>query len=755
MKRKIEKIAIKIGGMHCASCAQNVEKALAEVPGVLTGNVNLAGEKASLELDTERVDLVQIGGVIEGVGYEYLGPVTSAIAESQDELDKQRFEQARRRLALAWAFTVPIMLWMLVKMGLGYAWPNATTYNLGMIILALPVLLWTGWPTLRSAGNAALHRSANMDVLIALGSLASLATGPLAFFFPIHTFAGISAMIMAFHLTGRFFEAKAKGRASEAIKKLLQLGAKTACVLRDGNEVEVPIEKVGVGDLMVIRPGEKIPTDGLVVDGVSSIDESMATGESMPIEKSPGSEVIGATVNQFGLLKVEATKVGQDTFLAQMILMVEEVQTQKVPIQQFADRVTGMFVPLILALALVTFAAWLLFPEALKGIPTSLQFMMPWVNPNYDTITLAIFAFVAVLVIACPCALGLATPTALMVGAGKGAENGILIRDGAAMQKLNAVKTIIFDKTGTLTAGRPTVTDVIPGKEFSKSELLRLTASLEAASEHPLAKAITQAAAEAQIELAEVRSFEAVPGKGLSGRINGDAILVGTRSLVEENGGHAGAMKDELQELEAEAKTAIMTAINGEVAGVVAVTDEIKDEAPTAIYALKEMGFEIAMITGDNEKTAKSLARRLGIDRVSAEVLPDEKVNEVKRLQEELGPVVMIGDGINDAPALTQADVGIAIGTGTDIAIESSDITLVRGNLLNVASAIKLSRATFRKIRQNLFWAFFYNVVAIPMAVLGLLHPVIAEIAMAASSVTVVTNANLLKRVKIEMVSQN
>jgi Cu+-exporting ATPase len=750
VRMETQKITLKIGGMHCASCVGNVERFLADTPGVLEVKVNLATEKALVEFDPALAKLDDLKRAVENSGYQFVGFEEDQQSEAEADRDVKKVRDAKIRMAVAWAFTIPLMLWMAVGMAQGHHWPTPFIHNLVMVVLALPVLLWPGWETFRSAWNAVTHKHANMDVLIALGTTASILTGLLAFFMPVLSFAGIAAMIMAFHLTGRYIETKARGRASEAIKKLLQLGAKTARVIRDGRELDLPIESVQVGDVMVIRPGEKIPTDGKVVEGDSLVDESLATGESMPVQKQPGSEVIGATINQHGLMKVQATRVGKDTFLAQMIRMVEEVQSSKVPIQQFADRVTAIFVPAIVALATVTFLAWLIFPEALRTAPQWAQTFLPWVQPDVSPFTLAIFAFVAVLVIACPCALGLATPTALMVGSGMGAEHGILIRDGAAIQKLKDVKVIVFDKTGTLTKGRPAVTDVIPLNGFPASEVLQFAASLEAASEHPLGKAIVDSAKVSNLTLSEVSDFRALPGKGVAGTVRGKHVLVGTTALLDEFNVHADSAEAQITAIKSEAKTAMLTAIDTQVAGVIAVADELKVEAADTIKEIEKMGYETAMITGDNRHTAEAIATKVGIKHVLAEVLPHQKVAEIKRLQNEVGGVAMVGDGINDAPALTQADVGIAIGTGTDIAIESADITLVRGNLDSVVEAIKLSRATFRKIKQNLFWAFFYNVVAIPLAVLGLLHPVIAEIAMASSSVTVVTNANLLKRISLK-----
>jgi Cu+-exporting ATPase len=646
--------------------------------------------------------------------------------------------------------TIPIMLWMIPDMFLGVALPNSTIFSIGMILLAAPVLFIPGWATYRSAAKAVWHRNANMDVLIMLGTLASFLTGPPSFFTPLANYAGVSAMIMSFHLTGRYVETKAKGRASQAIRHLLELEAKTAWVLRDGKEVEVSIDEVETGDLMIVRPGEKIPTDGAVVEGESGVDESMATGESMPVQKKAGDAVIGATINQRGLLKVKATKVGEDTFLSQVIKMVEEAQGSKVPIQEFADRVTGYFVPTVLTLALVTLVMWLAFPQVIGSIGVWASQFLPWVDPTLGVVSLAIFATVATLVIACPCALGLATPTVLMVGSGMGAENGVLIRRGEAIQTLKDVKVMVFDKTGTITKGQPEVTDVIPAEGFSEKEVLKLAASIEKGSEHPLAEAIIKKAEAEGLELAKLERFEAVTGRGIKAEIEGQStVLVGNRKLMDEAEIDYSGLEPALKRLEGEAKTVMLIAENGNCIGVVAEADTLKEDSVEAIAELEKMGLQTAMLTGDNKRTAEAIARKVGISKVLAEVLPDKKVAEIRKLQEESGLVAMVGDGINDAPALTQANVGIAIGTGTDIAIEAGDVVLVRGNLSDVVKAVKLSRATFKKIKQNLFWAFFYNMVMIPFAMMGLAHPVIAEAAMAFSSVTVVTNANLLRRTNV------
>ena len=748
-----KKTILRIGGMTCASCAQTIENALKKTEGIVEANVNLASEKAVVVYDVQEIDYEGIKEVIEGTGYEVLGREEGAARyEKEIEEEQRKFHEAKMKMRVAWAFTIPIIAWMIPEMILGQAWPNRTIYNIGMIFLAVPPLFWAGKETLLSAAKAVSHGNANMDVLIALGTSTAFITGPAVFFSPIMNYAGVAGMIMSFHLTGRYIEAKAKGRASQAIRKLLELEAKTARILVDGEEKEVPIDEVEVGDVMIIRPGEKIPTDGVVIEGQSAVDESMATGESMPVMKKVGDEVIGATVNQRGMLKVRATKIGQDTFLSQVIKLVEECQGSKVPIQEFADKITSYFVPTVLGLAAVAFVLWLVVPDTIKVMSLWAQPFLPWVDPNLGVVTLAIFALVATLVIACPCALGLATPTALMVGSGMGAENGVLIRHGEAIQTLKNVDTIVFDKTGTITKGRPEVTDIVPAEGHTKEEVLRLAASVEVGSEHPLGEAILRKAKEENLELYKAEEFEAVTGRGARAKIGLSPqkfALVGNRKLMEEEAVDYKFIEDDLKRLEDEAKTAMLVAVNGKIAGTVAVADTLKEDSVQAIRELERMGLKTTMLTGDNERTAESIAKKVGMSRVLAEVLPEQKVKEIQKLQENGEKVAMVGDGINDAPALTAANVGIAIGTGTDIAIESADVTLVRGDLSSVVTAIKLSRETFSKIKQNLFWAFFYNTVALPAAMLGLAHPLIAEIAMATSSVTVVTNANLLRRARI------
>jgi Cu+-exporting ATPase len=742
-----ETLSLPIEGMTCASCASHVERGLADVPGVVRVSVNLATERASITFVPGVATMADFRNAVASTGYQLL-EIETVEGEEEFDQEERKMREARTRMWVAWGFTIPIILWMFAEMFFGIIWPNEFIFNMGMILLAFPVLFWVGWPTYRGAWTAVTHRHANMDTLIALGTGVSLLTGPAWFFTPVANYAGVAAMIMAFHLTGRYVEESAKGRASQAIRKLLELGAKTARIERDGFEIEVPIDEVQVGDVMVIRPGDKIPTDGLITAGESAVDESMATGESMPVNKQPGDEVIGATVNQEGLLKVRATKIGKDTFLAQVIKLVDEAQGSKVPIQEFADKVTGIFVPVVIGIALSTVLAWVIAPGAMKPLVGGGTFL-PWVDPNLGILTLAIVSMVAVLVIACPCALGLATPTALMVGSGLGAENGILIRSGEAIQTFKDISVIVFDKTGTITKGKPEVTDILVSGDFSVQAVLISAASIERGSEHPLGRSILERAVDQGLSLAEPKNFEAVRGKGVIGDIDGRQVLVGSRRLLNEHGIDPSPLEDELIRLENEAKTAMLVGIDGKLAGVIAVADTLKEDSTQAIAALHEMGIQTAMITGDNQRTADAIAKVVGIDHVLAEVLPDGKVNEVQKLQRDYGLVAFVGDGINDAPALTQANVGIAIGTGTDIAIEASDVTLVRGELSGVVSAITLSRATFKKIKQNLFWAFFYNVAMIPLAVIGWMHPVLAEIAMATSSITVVGNANRLRNLDI------
>jgi Cu+-exporting ATPase len=766
MKEKTVTFDIPIEGMSCAVCAQTVEKALKAVPGVVSATVNFAAEKAHVEA-ARTVSFAELAGAVTGAGYTAVAPpAADAIPQAEDK-NVKRMSAAKKRLFWAWVFTVPVVVLMIPEMlfhptmAHGVAMPGTWAYLVQWIYIGLsaPVLFWPGLPTYRAAANSVRHRSANMDVLISMGTLSAFATGPAALAgAPVQSYAPVAAMIMAFHLTGRYVEAKAKGKASQAIKRLLELGAKSARVVNwadgepAGGETEIPVEGLEVGNVMLVKPGEKIPTDGVVVSGKSSVDESMATGESMPVSKKPGDEVIGATINQKGVLYVRAAKVGKETFLAQVVKMVEEFQGSKVPIQEFADRVTTVFVPIVLVTALLTFVLWASFPGFFHSVAVWAASFIPWVTPEAGRISLAIFAAVAVLVIACPCALGLATPTAIMVGSGLGAERGILIRSGEAIQTLREATMMVFDKTGTLTKGKPEVTDVVTLGETTTethARLVQIAASVEQASEHPLAAAVVELAKERAISLLPVTDFEASSGKGVKGVVENTRVLVGNRGMMETEALDYSAFEPEILRLEDEAKTVVLVASGNKIEGVLAIADSLKDGSKEAVAELKGMGLQVAMITGDNARTGDAIAKKVGIERVLANVLPDAKAKEIRRLQGEGHRVAMVGDGINDAPALTQANVGVALGTGTDVAIEASDVTLVRGELSAVVAAVRLSRATFNKIKQNLFWAFFYNIVAIPLAIFGLLHPVIAEVAMAASSVNVVTNSLRLKRARI------
>ncbi len=749
VKVELESVQLKVEDMSCAACLAAVEKALGEVPGVSEARVNLMTGKARVRYRSGEVTPDELIAAVEEAGYpaQLLGE--SGREDTFAEEEEQKLALANARMRYAWFLTVPIIAAMIPEMIWGIAWPSHTIHHLGMTILAAFVILGPGLATIASGARAVAHRTTNMDTLILLGTLFALVTGPLSFFIDIANYAGVGAMIMAFHLTGRAIESRARGRASQAIKKLLDLEARTAAVLVDGEERELDVDELAVGDVMLVRPGEKIPTDGEISKGKTSVDESMATGESMPVTRAEGDEVIGSTVNLQGLIQVEVTRVGGDTFLSQVIRLVEEAQTTRVPIQALADRITEYFVPAIVLLALATFLLWLQFGEHFQPIVVAGSRIFPWVNPDLSPLTLALSAMVATLVIACPCALGLATPTALMVGSGKGAQHGVLIRRGEAIQTMKDVSVIVFDKTGTITRGTPVITDMVPAGDTAERDLLALAAAVESGSEHPLGQAVVRGAKERDLTISPVEDFTAIAGHGVTGTVEGREILVGSVRLMSR---YDIALDDDLtgrkENLEAEART-VMIAADAEarrIIGLIAVADPLKEDSRPAIRSLQEMGFETIMITGDNQRTAEAIAREVGIDRVVAGVLPEGKVDEIRRLQGEVGAVAMVGDGINDAPALAQADVGVALGTGTDIAIESSDITLVRGDLSAVVTFISISRATFRKIRQNLFWAFFYNVTAIPIAVLGLLHPVIAEAAMAISSITVVTNANLLHR---------
>lgn len=741
------KMAVR--GMHCASCATNVSRALADVAGVADANVNLATEQVRVEFENDAVPVETLVAAVQAAGFELVPADTGNGRTQHPANDRASVREAQGRVFFAWLFTLPIMLIMAGSWAFGSPWPSPFLHEFVMLILAFPVVFVVGNETLAGAAAAVARRVPNMDVLIALGTLAAYSTGVFALFSSLASFAGIAAMIMAFHMTGRYLEARAKGRASEAIRKLIELGAKTARLIVDGIEQEVPIETVRGGDMMVVKPGEKIPTDGVVVEGTSSVDESMATGEPIPSAKGPGDEVIGATVNQQGRLLVQATRVGEETFLAQVVRLVEDCQTTKVPVQLLADRVTAIFVPTALAIAAVTFLAWVLAPEFMGAAASALEGTIPWVANDLGRLSMAVFAAVAVLVIACPCALGLATPTALMVGTGRAAENGVLFRSGAALQALVEADTVAFDKTGTLTAGRPTVAAIHPAPGHDEADLLRLAAAAETGSEHPIAAAIVGAAADRHLELPPLVDMSAVTGRGIEATVGDTRVLVGSMRFLDERGCDTTPIRAVAERAEDAAQTVVAVAANDTVIGMLAVSDPLAPGSAEAVAELRRLGLQPIMLTGDNERTARAIAAAAGIDQVEAGLLPEEKLAHIRQLQSAGRQVVMIGDGINDAPSLAQANVGIAIGTGTDIAIEAADVTLVRGELSGAVKAVRLARATLASIRQNLFWAFFYNVVTIPLAMLGLLHPVVAELAMALSSLTVVGNALRLRRKRI------
>ena len=722
-------IELKITGMHCAACVSTVERALYQAEGVKKAVVNLMLEKAHIEGEVEIDRLIQ---AVQKTGYE--AELIEKIGLPEDSQPDKDLIQAKNRMVFAWVPSVIMMVWMIPKWLSGIMWPNPTLYIYGMIVLSLVVLLLPGRNIIKSAWKSTVHLSPNMDVLIAMGSLACLVTGVLkAFGMNIHSFAGIAGMIISFHLTGRYIELKARGRSFDAMRLLLNLGAKNARIIVGSKQKEIPVSQIKSGDIMHVLAGEKIPTDGVIIDGESTIDESITSGESTPVIKTVNDHVIGATINLDGVLKVKATKVGRDTFIAQMAKMVEEAQTTKVPIQAFADRVTAVFVPIVIVLAMVTFSFWMIAPDLMrKGAQFFLNFF-PWINLDVSGTTMALFAAVAVLVIACPCALGLATPTALMVGSGKGAENGILIRSGTAIQRMSEVTTIVLDKTGTLTTGLPEVIQVKLFGEKDETDVIRMTASVEKNSTHPLAKAIVRFAEGKQISLNDVTNVLSIPGKGMEAVLGSSKIKVGDREYV----GYQG-------DFDAHGSHVFM-AVDETVYGVFVLQDQIRPDSNGLVQYLNNKQYKTVMLTGDKANVAEVMANEIGIEKVFSEVMPSDKSKTVQSIQDSGEVVCMIGDGINDAPALAQADVGIAMGTGADIAMESGDIILIKGDLSKVKKAISLSNKTFRKIRQNLFWASIYNLIAIPMAIFGVLHPILAEALMAFSSINVVWNSARLR----------
>ncbi len=748
---------IQIEGMHCTNCANAVDKQLQAIEGVTSAVVNYATESAVVQYDRD-IAFNEFERAIKNAGYSVLNDQSDSIskAELSEKREADKLSKAKKDMIWSWGATIPMLIWMLPMWVSGYMFLGMLGMEIGMILLSSFVIFVPGRETLVSALKSSKNLNPNMDVLIAIGSLAALSTGfvtllhALGFGPQFHSFAMIAGMIMAFHLTGRYIETKAKGSASQAIRQLLTLEAKEASVLRNGTELKIPVQELKIGDIILVRPGEKIPTDGEVIEGESSVDESIATGESMPVDKQIGDMVIGATINSTGVLKVRASKVGSETFLSQIIRMVEEAQGTKIPIQEFADRVTAVFVPIVLVLAGLTLASWLVFPEFFKNIVFWASDFIPWIDTTWSNTSLAFYATIAVLVIACPCALGLATPTALMVGSGLGATNGILIRKGEAIQLMKDVDTIVLDKTGTITKGKPEVTDVFVAGNTSSDEVLRYAASVEDNSEHPLARAIVDAAFDKELKLLKTTTFSSTTGKGVNASIEGIEVSIGTSSLHKDNGIEiSDKFFSKKEELEAQAKTVVIVSIDNTISGLIAIADEVKDDSQSAISKLKNQDLKVVMLTGDNTRTGQAIGEKVGVDEVIAEVLPDQKSEVIQRLQSEGRIVAMVGDGINDAPALTQANIGIAMGTGTDVAIESGDIVLAKGSLSGLLRAINLSKETFKKIKQNLFWAFFYNLIMIPLAVLGFLHPLLAEIAMAFSSINVVLNSKSLQNKEI------
>ncbi len=723
------KAVLAVTGMTCAACSAKVEKKLGKLAGVSSANVNLTTQKATVEYNPSEIKVFDLINTVKSLGYgaERAEEVT---ADREKEQREKEVRSLKLSLIVSVILSSPLVLAMILSV-IGIDVP-ALHNQYFQLIIATPVQFVIGFRFYKHAYYALRSKSANMDVLIAMGTSAAYFYSLYNVFFEPPKMDGMkalyfeaAAMIITLILLGKYFEAVAKGKTSEAIKKLMGLQAKTARILRNGTETDIPIEDVEVGDIVIVRPGEKVPVDGKVIEGRSSIDESMLTGESLPVEKKLGDQCIGATINKFGTFRFEATKVGKDTALSRIVKMVEDAQGTKAPIQKIADRVSGIFVPSVVGIALVTFLLWF------------------FITGDF---TKAIISAVAVLVIACPCALGLATPTAIMVGTGKGAENGILIKGGEHLETAYKLNAVVLDKTGTITKGEPEVTDVIDLVGMDEKEILRLAAISEKNSEHPLGVAIFEKGKKEFGPVQDPDSFEAIPGRGIRAVVENRTVYVGTRKLMVEQQLETDPIENILAGLENEGKTAMLMAVDNKLAAVVAVADTLKDSSADAIKDLQSMGIDVYMITGDNRRTAEAIAKQVGITNVLAEVLPENKAQEVEKLKGQGKVVAMVGDGINDAPALVTANIGMAIGTGTDVAIEAADITLMRGDLKTIPAAIKLSRMTMRKIKQNLFWAFFYNIIGIPFAAFGLLSPIIAGGAMAFSSVSVVTNSLSLKR---------
>lgn len=742
----VAKQTISIKGMSCAACATRVQDALSSLAGVVSASVNLATERAAIEYIPSQVGMREFRKVIKDAGYDILlADKGEDIVEKEKQEREAHYRNLKTKVITGAMLSLPVFILTYWDMfGLPIALPRKLNFII-QLILESPVQFWIGWQFYKGAVSAARHRTTNMNTLIAVGTSAAYAYSVIATFYPslfevkgysAEVYFDTAAAIIVLILLGRMLEARAKGQTSEAIKKLAGLQAKTARVVRNKSEIDIPIEEVEIGDVIIVRPGEKIPVDGVIKEGYSSVDEAMLTGESIPVEKKTGDFVIGATINKTGSFKFEATKVGRETMLFQIINMVQEAQGSKPPIARMADLIASYFVPSVMGISVITFFIWYFFgPE-----------------PSF---TYAVLNFIAVLIIACPCALGLATPTSIMVGTGKGAENGILIRGGEALETAHKIKSIIFDKTGTLTKGEPSVTDVIANKSITEKDVLFYAASAEKGSEHPLGEAIVKKAVQSGIELTAASDFQAIPGHGINAKVNGRNVILGNAVMMDDEGIKLNGLKEKAEELAVGGKTPMFVAVDNIVYGIICVADTLKESSVEAVKSLHKLGIEVVMLTGDNRRTGEAIAKLAGIDRVLAEVLPEDKAREIKKLQSEGKIVAMVGDGINDAPALAQADVGIAIGTGTDIAMEASDVTLIKGDLRGVVTAIALSRATMRNIKQNLFWAFAYNTVLIPVAAgilfpfFGiLLNPMLAAAAMGMSSVTVVSNALRLRRFK-------
>lgn len=741
-----ERKIFTIKGMTCASCVQTIEKATRKLEGVITSNVNLATEKMNIEYDPSIVSVADIMKAVETVGYEAHEDIGDTINDNSETKHKEE-KALWNRFWISSIFAIPLLY---IAMGhlVGAPLPdfinpviNPEMFALTQLLLVLPITIVNS-KIYRVGFKTLFSGHPNMDALIAIGTSAALLYGIYAtimIFLGDTSFANdlyyeTAGVILTLITLGKYLETKTKGKTSEAIKKLMGLAPKTARVIRNGQETEISIDEVAVDDIVIVRPGEKMPVDGVVVEGMTAVDESMLTGESIPVEKTVGDNIIGASINKNGTIQYKATKVGRDTTLSQIIKLVEDAQGSKAPIAKMADIISGYFVPIVIGLAILSGLAWYIGGQT--GI-------------------FALTIFISVLVIACPCALGLATPTAIMIGTGKGAENGILIKSGVALETTHKVQTIVFDKTGTITEGKPKVTDIIVTEGISKDKLLLLTASAEKGSEHPLGEAIVKEAEDKGLTLLNTNNFTAIPGRGIEVMVDGKKLLAGNKKLMNERNIDLGFLAETSNELASQGKTPMYIAINNQITGIIAVADTVKENSVKAIQKLHKMGIEVAMITGDNKRTAEAIAKQVGIDRVLSEVLPEDKANEVKKLQDEGKKVAMVGDGINDAPALAQADIGIAIGSGTDVAIESADIVLMRSDLMDVPSAVELSKSTIQNIKQNLFWAFAYNVAGIPFAMgilylFGgpLLNPMIAAAAMTFSSVSVLLNALRLKRFK-------